>query len=155
MFNNKLRITCPARLHLCLFSMNTKMLRVNGGVGFGINAPNIVVVVKECTEFEVSDSRVKGLNQVSKANLIKTMQQAMVTHGLRKKISVNISGLANIHNGFGTGTSIYLACMEALMLINIQPIRETELIQYSGRGGTSGIGIRSCRCRFVDPGSCR
>jgi len=64
-------------------------------------------------------------------------------HGFRKQISVDISGSANIHNGFGTGTSIYLACLEALMLINAHPTNDSALIQSSGRGGTSGIGIRT------------
>lgn len=47
------------------------------------------------------------------------------------------------HSGFGTGTAISLACLEALHLLNDLKPTPAELINASGRGGTSGVGIHS------------
>jgi len=143
MSRSRLTISCPARLHLGLFSMNSDMPRVNGGIGFAIDAPNVQIEAEASDEIHIQDERKAGMDAAAIERLFGTLQRAANPHGLEKQVSLRISGDADAHYGFGTGTSIALASLEALFLLNDHQTTKDELIHLSGRGGTSGIGIHT------------
>jgi len=117
--------------------------RVNGGVGFAIQLPCLNLHAEASESLCILDERKYGLNYQAKERLDCTLKSVMEKYGLKESVSINILGDADSHHSFGTGTAIRLACLEALMLINNQPVPEDELIRLSGRGGTSGIGIHT------------
>jgi beta-ribofuranosylaminobenzene 5'-phosphate synthase len=47
------------------------------------------------------------------------------------------------HAGFGSGTALSLAAIESLHLLNKVSYSESDIVSASGRGGVSGIGIRT------------
>jgi len=134
-------ISCPARLHLGLFSMNADMPRINGGIGFSIDAQQVQVEAKIDDVLHVQDDRNAGMGSSAIARLVEVLQKAASLHGLEKQVLLRISGDADMHYGLGTGTSIALASLEAFFLLNDHKITKDELIRLSNRGGTSGIGI--------------
>jgi len=117
------------------------MPRINGGLGFGIEAPNLQVKAKANRTFSVSDRRKSGLDHAGVQRLLRVLQRAEERYGLQRRIAIEITGGVGAHYGFGTGTASRLACLEALLLVNGHQVNESELIRLSGRGGTSGIGI--------------
>ena len=123
--------------------MNADMPRINGGIGFAISSPNIKVAACASDKLYIRDNRAAGMDDSAMMRLIGALQKASELHKLESLVSLHISGDADAHYGFGTGTSVTLASLEALFLLNNFQITRDELIQLSGRGGTSGIGLHT------------
>ncbi len=139
-----IEVTSNARLHLTLFSMHEGGLRINGGIGFSVDSPNITVRAGFSNKFCLLDKRQVGLSELALCRLQRVLRSAVNECNLPKdNILIEISGQANANYGFGTGTAIRLACIEALMLLNDCTLSKDKIIRLSERGGTSGIGINS------------
>jgi len=138
-----MKICPPSRLHLSLIAMQESGGRINGGIGFAIQKPSLSIQVKASGILSIQDSRKHGLEPQAIARLEEALQSVEKEHGFQQSISVQINGDASAHHSFGTGTAIRLACLEALFMTNNKEYTNDELIQLSGRGGTSGIGIHT------------
>lgn len=143
MLNPEVQIKSNARLHLSLFSMHDTGLRINGGIGFAIESPSIIIKANTSEQFTIDDRREFGLTNGAKEILIQSLEKAHDSYTLNHKVSIEISGDAVAHHGFGSGTAIRLSCLEALMILNNVELTNSELIRLSGRGGTSGIGVNT------------
>jgi len=62
---------------------------------------------------------------------------------LKEGIKFSVSQTPGAHRGLGSGTSVRLAALEAASILNDIQFKHEELVLASGRGGASGIGVRS------------
>ncbi len=136
-------ITAFPRLHLSLIAMNRSGYRINGGIGLSIQDPKIEVKVTENDLFTVKDERSTIFPLPLSERLKMSIDNAVNVKKFKKNIAVELTGSMLSNSGFGSGTIIRLACMEALHIVNQCPFTNDQLIELSGRGGTSGIGIRT------------
>lgn len=136
-----MEITTRSRIHVTLLGLSPHGYRKNGGAGFFVNHPNLHIVT--------SKSRDTNLNKLNKGEfspddvekLSSRLSKIREAYKLERSIRVDSISCAGSHIGLGTGTSLAMACVEALFLNNGIAISESELVKNSGRGGTSGIGI--------------
>ena len=140
---NQLRIITFPRLHLTLLAMNSGEYRINGGIGFSVGAPACEFVFSVAADFLFEDHRTDPLSGHELDHLYSILQTERQRQGFSDAITVSIRGEMRTHSGFGSGTAISLACLEALHLMNGSTPTEETLISASGRGGTSGVGIHT------------
>ena len=131
------------RLHVTLIGMNKGGYRINGGIGFAIQKPPIRVKVRRSHIFNFTDKRDKPLDQNQRERLMAVINDVCQKYGFTNNITVEVSGKMKTNYGFGSGTAVRLSCLEALFILNAYEYDNETLIQVSGRGGTSGIGIRT------------
>jgi beta-ribofuranosylaminobenzene 5'-phosphate synthase len=136
-------ITAYPRLHITLIGMNQGGYRINGGIGFTIEQPNLRLKITQSPDFQVLDTRERPLSEDGIHRLVSTIENVMALYKFRSNIKIEISGDVKTHFGFGTGTAIRLASLEGLFIVNNQEYTPTLLRKLSGRGGTSGIGIHT------------
>ena len=136
-------ITAYPRLHITLIGMNSSEYRINGGIGFAIDSPKIVISARGASNFSLIDYRIGTLDDAQLEKLRGVVNKIKTDLNFKKNISVKMRGEMPTHSGFGSGTIIRLACIEALFLINEAEYTEDILVNLSGRGKTSGIGIRT------------
>lgn len=141
--NKLIKIQAFPRIHVTLIAMNENGLRVNGGVGFSIKQPGIILEISSAGSFQIDDERAIPLDTPQLDRLRKRISSIKAERNLRSDIKVTIKGNLPVHSGFGSGTIIRLACIEGLLIMNNIDYTEPELVSISGRGGTSGIGIRT------------
>src|SRR3990167_8157 len=141
--NKELRIIVFPRLHLTLIGMNEHGYRINGGIGFSIQAPQLFLIIKPSDSFQFIDNRYTQLSQNQREKLAQIIEKVRSQYQFKYSISVKISGEMRTHYGFGSETSIRLSCLEALFILNERQYESELIISLSGRGGTSGIGIHT------------
>lgn len=117
--------------------------RSNGGIGFAIKQPNLNISAIQSSALSLKDTRAFPLRYESLRNLEKKLKTVFSDNEFTNNLDITISGNAASHVGFGTGTAITLACLEACYRANNFSVSDDFLIRASGRGGTSGIGIQS------------
>lgn len=142
-FSHRIIIEPAVRLHLNLVSMQEGGSRINGGIGFAVKAPSLKIIADKADSMSVHDEREQGLSNESEKRLLSILEAAMKRYEITGRASISIIGNATAHHGFGTGTAIRMACLEALLNLNNTEISPDELVALSGRGGTSGIGVYS------------
>jgi len=123
--------------------MHDAGLRINGGIGFAIELPSIIVKATPSERITIFDSRNIGLSGDAERRLKTALENAHNHYSLNHYVSIEISGEAIASHGFGSGTAVRLSCLEALMILNGVELSNTELVRFSWRGGTSGIGINT------------
>lgn len=133
--NNCVVLVRP-RLHLTLIGMNDEGYRCNGGVGISISDPYVRVLVSSNSEFCVEDTRRWPL-QPDEIEKLSSVARGAATHPVR----ISICGEMPSHYGFGSATAIRLAAIEAIRHLQSKSPNREELVDESGRGGTSGIGV--------------
>ena len=143
MQSNKLRIIAISRLHLTLLAMHAGEYRINGGIGFAIEAPACELAFSGAPNFAIDDQRTDPFSVSEQERLTSVLNAEQQRSGFATALAVSISGKMRTHFGFGSGTAIRLACLEALHRLNGSLPAPAELIAASGRGGTSGIGIHT------------
>jgi beta-ribofuranosylaminobenzene 5'-phosphate synthase len=137
----KLTFVVHSRLHLTLLGMHAGEYRMNGGIGFSIKSPCSQLVFTKSDKFEIDDLRSRPINLAEQERLSFILETERVKKNFDIAFKVSIEGNMLTHSGFGSGTAITLACVEVLYLLNDYPTTQEMLIQASGRGGTSGVGI--------------
>lgn len=139
-----LRIKAYPRIHITLIGMNREGYRINGGIGFSMASPTLNMRFEPDGEICVLDKRNQGFskNEIVRLNnhLNNVMNNEHLTEGFRCVIE---DSQIHSHFGFGTSTMVYLSCVEALLIINKREYTNDDVVNLSGRGGTSGIGINT------------
>ena len=139
-----LRITVSPRLHISLIGMNNDGYRVNGGLGFSISSPVLVVQFEESDSFAIIDESERGLTREENQRLVGIISRVAKIKGLIHKYKAYVNrGFVYSHYGLGATTAIYMACIEALFIINNVSYTPDDVVHYSTRGGTSGIGVNT------------
>lgn len=132
-----------SRLHMTLLAMHKGMYRMNGGIGFAIDEPRCKLTFSRATDFSITDNRVYPLADDENEKLITLLQIIRKKNGFANAVEIVIDGNMIPHAGFGSGTAITLACLEALHTQNGSNPSADDLIKESRRGGTSGVGIHT------------
>ena len=140
---NSVFIKTFPRIHITLIGLNKQGYRMNGGIGFSITNPCLNISISVSDRFVVKDKRKLKLNETEYERLLKSLNMFFEGHKLEKKITIIIEGDLIPHHGFGSETSLRLACLEGLCIVNKLNISTQEIVTNSGRGGTSGIGINT------------
>ena len=139
-----LKIEAFPRIHITLIGMNKNGYRLNGGIGFSISSPTLDISFEEADTIDVIDKREYGFNEDELNRLKSHINQVAKNQDFRKMLVCVINeGIIQSHVGFGSNSMIYLACVEALFILNQRDYSEKDVIALSGRGGTSGIGINT------------
>jgi len=143
--NNKtLSIRVFPRIHLGLLSMSGEGYRLNGGIGVTISAPEAVVTFRASKAFSLEDQRDKPFKTSELNRIARCLTDGLGRFGVNNiPLSISISGSMPSHCGFGSATSIRLACLEGMFLKLDISVGRKRLVELSGRGGTSGIGINT------------
>ncbi|OBP13777.1 hypothetical protein A5320_17855 [Rheinheimera sp. SA_1] len=137
-----LTINIPSRIHITLIAMHECDLRKNGGIGFSIQ--NMGAQAKFYTSQEnnvtIENRKENCKKSMEIENILNNICKFM---NLNKFVEIHVSNLPDFHSGLGSGTSLILACIEGLLIINDVTYEDRDLINLSNRGGTSGIGIQT------------
>lgn len=139
----QLTIQINNRLHLSLISLHNNGYRKNGGFGFSISEPFLTIDGNFSSKFEIIDYRENGFSSEQKNRLIDILENLYSKKSFKHKCLIEINGDTPSHKGFGSGTSIRLACIEMLYLLNECLYTTDEIVKESLRGGTSGVGINT------------
>lgn len=139
----RLKILIHSRLHLTLLTLHNGEYRINGGLGFAIAQPTCVLAFSKTTSFSILDNRAHPLTLDESDRLQTLLHDEQKQCGFGHALDAVLTGNMRPHAGFGSGTAITLACLEALHLVNGSQATPAELIAASKRGGTSGVGIHS------------
>ena len=139
-----LRIKAFPRIHITLIGMNKDGYRLNGGIGFSISSPILDINFETSNTIDIIDKRIYGFTEDELHRLKNHINQVAKNQDFEKVfICVINEGIIQSHVGFGSNTMIYLACIEALFILNQRNYSEEDVIALSGRGGTSGIGVNT------------
>ena len=139
----RLKIAIHSRLHLTLLAMQAGEYRINGGIGFAVSEPACELGFSRAMDFAFEDRRADPFSASELGQLTSVLRAEQKHRGFSGAMEVSISGRMRTHFGFGSGTAIRLACLEALHRLNGFTPSSAELVTASGRGGTSGIGIHT------------
>lgn len=140
---SELFISAPSRIHMNLLSMSYDGYRRNGGLGFAISGYDTCFKFSASGNNEIVDERDSALCSGELEKLRVYMDSLCSGLEFQKKVSVVIDAGPKPHSGLGVGTTTKLALAEALMLINGRKYEPLDLVRFSRRGGTSGIGINT------------
>ena len=124
--------------------MNKDGYRLNGGIGFSISSPTLDISFDESDTIIIIDKRIHGFAKDELNRLNSHINHVSENQEFEKKfICVINESIIQSHVGFGSNSMIFLACVEALFILNQRDYTEKDVIALSGRGGTSGIGINT------------
>jgi beta-ribofuranosylaminobenzene 5'-phosphate synthase len=128
----KVYVKTPARLHLGLVDMNGDLGRMFGGLGVGIDRPNVVVEAQTSDNFVVRGQEVEIANAIS--------QKFFSNYQLKPKGTLNVLEAIPSHIGLGSGTQLSIAI--AVALAKLFDIKATipELAVALGRARRTAVG---------------
>lgn len=128
---------------MTLISMHAGGPRRNGGLGFGIAGPSACLTIQQTADFRLNDLRAQPLAQDESNGLLETLANVQRQLALSDGASVSIAGDLLTHHGMGSGTALKLAAIEGYLALHEIELPQAEITRLSGRGGTSGVGIRT------------
>jgi beta-ribofuranosylaminobenzene 5'-phosphate synthase len=128
----KVYVKTPARLHLGLIDLNGNLGRVFGGLGVGIDSPNVVIKAERSENFSVVGK---------KTELAKTFAKRFFeTYNIKAEASINVKQIIPEHEGLGSGTQLTLAIAAALARLFNLKASVQELSEVMGRGKRTSVG---------------
>lgn len=128
-----MRITTPSRIHMTLIDLNASIGRMDGGIGFALEEPSIVVRAKESDTIET----VGPLKERAEDAARRVLKALDIDSGIR----IEIERAYPQHIGLGSGTQVALATGKSVCKIYEKDLTVRKIARIVGRGGTSGIGI--------------
>lgn len=128
----KVIVKTPARLHLGLIDLNGDLGRMFGGLGVGIDHPNVIVEAESASDFKVTGQEV----ELAKALAIRFCANYQV----QPKAHINVAEAIPSHVGLGSGTQLSLAIAAALAKLLGVKASVPELSLAMGRVKRTGVG---------------
>ncbi len=102
----KVQVKTPARLHLGLIDMNGDLGRMFGGLGVGIDHPNVIVEAQNAENFSVTGQETDLTTILAK--------RFFSAYKVQPKVHINVVQAIPAHIGLGSGTQFSLAIAAAL-----------------------------------------
>jgi beta-ribofuranosylaminobenzene 5'-phosphate synthase len=134
----RMEIRTPSRLHLTLIDMNGSLGRVDGGIGITLDRPGYVISAEPAEGTRViSDDDELGKRIMNIISLLSTK------HGYNPGMIVRVREAIPMHCGLGSGTQLSLAIATAMMHLSKEKDPDQDPARLTGRGGTSGIGVKA------------
>ncbi len=128
----KVYVKTPARLHLGLIDMNSELSRVFGGLGIGINYPNVIVEASQSNKIKIIGER-KELSE-------KYVKRFLEKYEVQNNFCLEVKSVIPEHSGLGSGTQLALAIAKALAKLSNIEASIQELSLTMGRGKRTGVG---------------
>jgi len=128
----KVYVKTPARLHFGLIDMNGDMGRFFGGLGVGIDRPNVILESQHSESFSVTGEKTELVTSFAK--------RFLGTYHINATVSIHVKQTIPEHAGLGSGTQLALAVAAALAkLFQVTaPIQGLSLAM--GRMKRTGVG---------------
>ncbi len=128
----KVYIKTPARLHLGLIDLNGSLGRMFGGLGVGINRPNIIVEAENAAEFTVTGQETELA--------AKFAERFFAAYPVKGNVHINVKHAIPAHIGLGSGTQFSLAIATALARLFKIKASTSQLALAMGRAKRTGVG---------------
>lgn len=128
----KVLVKTPARLHFGLIDMNGELGRLFGGLGVGIDKPNVIVAAENSDDFSLQGQEVELANSI--------VQRFFSTYRLPPKVKINIQAAIPAHIGLGSGTQLSIAIAIALARLFSVKASVPELAVAMGRAKRTAVG---------------
>ena len=128
----KVIIKTPARLHLGLIDMNGDLGRLFGGLGVGIDHPNVIVEAQNSPNFAIKGQEVELANSIA--------QKFFSIYRLQPKVEINVVKTIPPHIGLGSGTQLSIAIAVALAKLFGIKASVPELAIAMGRAKRTAVG---------------
>jgi beta-ribofuranosylaminobenzene 5'-phosphate synthase len=128
----KVYVKTPARLHLGLIDLKGDLGRLFGGLGVGIDRPNVILEAQRSERLAVTGE---------KSELVKALAKRFLeTYNIKAGVSINVKQTIPEHAGLGSGTQLALAVATALAkLFDVNALIQ-ELAKTMGRGQRTSVG---------------
>jgi beta-ribofuranosylaminobenzene 5'-phosphate synthase len=128
----KVIVKTPARLHLGLIDMNGDLGRMFGGLGVGIDHPNVVVEAQSANDFLITGQEVE---------LTKTLANRFFSnYQVQPKVHIHVAEVIPSHIGLGSGTQLSLAIATALSKVFNLKASISDLAVAMGRAKRTSVG---------------
>jgi beta-ribofuranosylaminobenzene 5'-phosphate synthase len=128
----KVCVKTPARLHLGLIDLNGDLGRIFGGLGVGINRPNVILEVQPSEKLIATGDKNEAVKALAKRFLEK--------YGIKANAHIKVKQTIPEHVGLGSGTQLALAVAAALSkLFNVNASIKT-LAEAMRRGQRTSVG---------------
>lgn len=128
----KVIVKTPARLHLGLIDMNGDLGRMFGGLGVGIDHPNVVVEAQSANDFLITGEEV----ELTKA----LANRFFSTYQVQPNVHIHVAEVIPSHIGLGSGTQLSLAIAVALAKLFKVKASVPELAAAMGRAKRTSVG---------------
>ncbi len=128
----KVYVKTPARLHLGLIDLNGDLGRMFGGLGVGIDHPNVIVEAQNAEKLTVT-----GQDAELATGLVKRFFAAYPVKG---NVHVDVKAAIPAHVGLGSGTQFSLAIATALARLFGIKASTPQLALAMGRAQRTGVG---------------
>ena len=128
----KVYVKTPARLHFGLIDLNGNLGRIFGGLGLGIDRPNVILEVEKSRESTFTGERTKLVQAITK--------RFLETYNIQAKVNIHVKQTIADHVGLGSGTQISLAVATALAKLFDVKASTQELAVAMGRAQRTGVG---------------
>jgi beta-ribofuranosylaminobenzene 5'-phosphate synthase len=128
----KVYVKTPARLHFGLIDLNGDLGRLFGGIGVGIDRPNVILEAQPSERLAVAGERNERVKALAK--------RFLEAYGIGANASISVKQAIPEHSGLGSGTQLALAVAAALAkLFNVDASTQ-ELAEAMGRGQRTSVG---------------
>jgi len=128
----KVTIKTPARLHLGLVDMNGDLGRLFGGLGVGIDHPNVIVEAQTAADLKISGQAVQKTAEIT--------DRFFAAYKVPKKVHLNVVEAIQCHVGLGSGTQLSIAVAVALARVLNVNASVPELATSVGRAKRTSVG---------------
>jgi len=128
----KVYVKTPARLHLGLIDLNGDLGRLFGGLGVGIDRPNVVLEAQRSERLSVAGEKTEQVKTLAK--------RFLEAYGIKANASIDVKQAIPEHAGLGSGTQLALAVATALSKLFDVDASVQELAEAMGRGQRTSIG---------------
>ena len=128
----KVIVKTPARLHLGLIDMNGDLGRMFGGLGVGIDHPNVTLEAQNSPNFVIKGQEVELAKCIA--------QKFFSTYHLQPKANINVVEAIPPHIGLGSGTQLSIALAVALAKLFDVKASVPELAVAMGRANRTTVG---------------
>jgi beta-ribofuranosylaminobenzene 5'-phosphate synthase len=128
----KVYVKTPARLHLGLIDLNGDLGHLFGGLGVGIDRPNVILEAQRPGKLAVTGE---------KSELVKALAKRFLEAcNLKANVSIDVKQTIPGHIGLGSGTQLALAVATALSKMFDVNASIQELAKNVGRGQRTSVG---------------
>jgi beta-ribofuranosylaminobenzene 5'-phosphate synthase len=128
----RIQVKTPARLHLGLIDMNGDLGRLFGGLGLGIDRPNVILEAENAEQF---------LAEGEKVELVRSLAEKFAcAYGKPAEARIIVKQAIQDHVGLGSGTQLALAVGVALKTLLSVNASVPGLATALGRAQRTGVG---------------
>jgi beta-ribofuranosylaminobenzene 5'-phosphate synthase len=128
----KVYVKTPARLHLGLIDLNGDLGRLFGGLGVGIDRPNVILEAQPSETLAVTGEKTEQVKMLAK--------RFLEACGIKANASIYVKQTIPEHSGLGSGTQLALAVATALAKLFDVKASVQELAKTMGRGQRTSVG---------------